>query len=143
WDWGPLGHASFLPRVVSGRVILSRARWNLGESELAAFREPRGSRQFAAVQRLRERHRMPRYIALADGDNELVADLDNVLSLETLAHEVRGRTSASLVEMVPGPGQLCASGPEGPFTHQVIVPFARSSPQPPAAQPPARPAATS
>ena len=138
WDWGPLGQAPFLPRVVSGRVILSRARWNLGESELAAFREPRGARQFAAVQRLRERHRMPRYVALADGDNELVADLDNVLSLETLAHEVRGRASASFVEMVPGPGQLCASGPEGPFTHQVIVPFVRSSP-PPAAQSPGRP----
>ena len=141
WDWGPLGQAPFLPRVVSGRVILSRARWNLGESELAAFREPRGARQFAAVQRLRERHRMPRYMALADGDNELVVDLDNVLSLETLAHEVKGQASASFVEMVPGPGQLCASGPEGPFTHQVIVPFVRSSP-PPAAQSPGRPAAT-
>jgi thiopeptide-type bacteriocin biosynthesis protein len=142
WEWGPLGQAPFLPRVVSGRVILSRARWNLGESELAAFREPRGARQFAAVQRLRERRRMPRYVALADGDNELVVDLDNVLSLETLAHEVRGRTSASFVEMVPGPDQLCASGPEGPFTHQVIVPFVRSSPRP-APRSPGRPAATS
>ena len=130
WDWGPLGQAPFLPRIVTGRVILSRARWNLGESELAAFREPRGASLFAAVQRLREHRRMPRYVALADGDNELVADLDNVLSLETLAHEVRGRTAAPFVEMVPGPGQLCASGPEGPFTHQVIVPFVRSSPQP-------------
>jgi thiopeptide-type bacteriocin biosynthesis protein len=142
WDWGPLGQAPFLPRVVSGRVILSRARWNLAESDLAAFREPRGASQFAAVQRLRERHRMPRYVALADGDNELAADLDNVLSIEALAHEVRGRTSASFVEMVPGPDQLCASGPEGPFTHQVIVPFARSSPQPPPRSP-GRPAATS
>src|SRR5207237_4752136 len=108
----------------------SRARWNLGESALAAFRDPRGARQFAAVQRLRERLRMPRYVALADGDNELAADLDNVLSIEALPHEMRGRTSASFVEMVPGPGQLCASGPEGPFTHQVIVPFVRYSPQP-------------
>ena len=49
WDWGPLGSAPFLPRVVSGRVILSRARWNLGEGELAAFREPRGAAMFAAV----------------------------------------------------------------------------------------------
>jgi len=140
WDWGPLGLAPFLPRVVSGRVILSRSRWNLGESELAAFREPSGTRMFAAVQRLRERLRMPRYVALADGDNELVVDLDNVLSLETLAHEVRGRASAPLVEMIAGPDQLCASGPEGLFTHQVIVPFVRSSR--PAAQPSARPVAT-
>jgi thiopeptide-type bacteriocin biosynthesis protein len=141
WDWGPLGWAPFLPRVVSGRVILSRARWNLGESALAAFREPRGARQFAAVQRLRERLRMPRYVALADGDNELVVDLDNVLSIETLAHEVRARASAPFVELIPGPDQLCASGPEGPFAHQIIVPFVRSSP-PPATQP-SRPAAMS
>jgi len=130
WDWGPLALAPFLPRVVSGRLILSRARWNLGETELAAFREPKGATQFAAVQRLRKRLRLPRYLALADGDNELLIDLDNVLSLETLAHEVRGRASAPVVEMIPGPDQLCASGPEGPFTHQVIVPFVRSSPHP-------------
>jgi lantibiotic biosynthesis protein len=142
WDWGPLAPAPYLPRVVCGRVILSRARWNLNSNELAAFREPRGARQFAAVQQLRERHRMPRYVALADGENELVADLDNVLSLETLAHEVKGRALASFVEMVPGPDQLCASGPEGSFTHQVIVPFVRSSPQPTAAAP-RRPAAAS
>lgn len=93
WDWGPLGQAPFLPRVVSGRLILSRARWNLRDDDLAVFREPRGARQFAAVQRLRDSRRMPRYVALADGDNELVVDMDNVLGTETLAHELRGRTS--------------------------------------------------
>jgi thiopeptide-type bacteriocin biosynthesis protein len=142
WDWGPLRQAPFLPRVVSGRVLLSRARWNLRDSELAAFSEPRGARQFAAVQRLRELRRMPRHVVLADGDNELAVDLDNVLSIETLAHEVRARTAASFAEMVPGPGQLCASGPEGLFTHQVIVPFVRSAP-PPTAQPADRHVATS
>src|SRR5262249_15103949 len=129
WDLGPLRQAPFLPRVVSGRLILSRARWNLRDGDLAAFRLARGARQFAAVRRLRDSHRMPRYVALAVGENELVVDLDNVLSIETLAHEVRGRAYASLVEMVPGPDQLCASGPGGPFTHEVIVPFVRS-PQP-------------
>jgi thiopeptide-type bacteriocin biosynthesis protein len=142
WEWGPLGQAPFLPRVVSGPLILSKARWNLGETELAAFREPPGAGQYAAVQRLRERRGMPRYAALADGENELVADLDNLLSVEALAHEMRGRVYASLVEMVPGPGQLCASGPEGSFTHQVIVPFVRSA-RPQSAAVPARPSATS
>jgi thiopeptide-type bacteriocin biosynthesis protein len=135
WDWGPLAQAPFLPRVVSGRVILSRARWNLSGDDLAVLREPPGAGLFEAVQRLRERHRLPRYVALVDGENELAVDLDNVLCLEMLAHELRGRAYASLAEMVPGPGELCASGPEGPFTHQVIVPFVR----PPASRPePAR-----
>lgn len=139
WDWGPLAQAPFLPRVVSGRVVLSRARWNLGGSELAAFREPRGTRQFAAIQRLRQQRRMPRYVALADGENTLMADMDSVLSLEALAHEVRRRPSASFVELPCGPDRLCASGPEGPFTHEIVVPFARSAPQP-GAEPAARPA---
>ena len=136
WDWGPLAQAPFLPRVVSGRVILSRARWNLTGEDLAVFREPPPASLFTAVQRLRDRRRMPRYLALAEGENELTVDLDNVLSLEALAHEVRGRPQASLAEMLPGPGQLCAAGPEGAFTHQLIIPFVRN-PQPEADSQPA------
>jgi thiopeptide-type bacteriocin biosynthesis protein len=130
WDWGPLRDTPFLPRVVSGRAVLSRATWNLGKPELAAFCMPRGARQFSAVQQLRARLGLPRYVALADTDNELVTDLDNVLCVEALARQVRRRASVCLVELLPGPDQLCVSGPEGRFTHQVIVPFVRPAPRP-------------
>jgi thiopeptide-type bacteriocin biosynthesis protein len=130
WDWGPLGHVPFLPRVVSGRAVLSRAMWNLGEPDLAAFALPRGAAQFHAVQQLRARLGLPRYIALADADNELLTDLDNVLCVESLAHQVRRRASARVVEFLPGPGQLAVAGPQGHFTHQVVVPFVRSAPRP-------------
>ena len=123
WDWGPLAAAPFLPRVVSGRTVLARACWNLGESGRAAFREPRGSRQFAAVQRLRQRLGLPRYVALSEADNDLVADLDNVLSVEALAHQAGRQPSARLTELFPDPSQLCVSGPEGRFTHQLIIPL--------------------
>ena len=123
WDWGPLSSAPFLPRVVSGRVVLSRACWNLAEADLAAFREPRGSQLFAAVRRLQRRLGLPRYVALAEADNEMVADLDNVLSVEALAHQVRRQAQARLLELFPDPAQLCVSGPEGRFTHQLIVPL--------------------
>ena len=88
-----------LAEAVELERVLSHVQVGLERHLSPAFREPRGASQFAAVQRLRERRRMPRYVALADGDNELVADLDNVLCLEALAHEVRGRTSASFVEI--------------------------------------------
>ena len=128
WDWGPLRDSQFLPRVISGRAVLSRATWHLGEPDLEAFRLPRGGSQFGAVQQLRERLRLPRYVALADADNELVTDLDNVLCVEALGHQVRRRTVASLVELIPGPGQLCVAGPQGRYTHQVAVPFVWSAP---------------
>ena len=128
WDWGPLRVAPFLPRVVSGRLVLARARWNVPEAELRALGRARGADQFAAVQAWRAERRLPRYVALADHDNELVIDLDNVLSVEALTHHLRGRREAVLVEMFPDPGELCVTGPEGRFVHELVVPFVRAAP---------------
>ena len=138
WDWGPLAGAPFLPRVVSGRVVLSRARWNLDRSEVQRLGQLRSPEDFAGVQEWRGRRGLPRYAALADDDHELVVDFDNLLSLEALAHQLRGRQEATLVEMFPGPGELWVSGPEGRFVHEIVVPFVKSgtSEETPTAAPP-------
>jgi thiopeptide-type bacteriocin biosynthesis protein len=128
WDWGPLREAPFLPRVVSGRLVLSRARWNLTEAELRELGRARGADQFAAVQAWRAERRLPRYVALADRDNRLVIDLENVLSVAALAHQLRGRRQAVLDEMFPGPDELCVTGPEGRFVHELVVPFVQVAP---------------
>jgi lantibiotic biosynthesis protein len=128
WDWGPLTDAPFLPRVVSGRLVLRSARWNVTEAELRALGRASGAGQFAAVQAWRAERRLPRYVALADLDQELVIDLDNVLSVAALAHQLRGRRQALLVEMFPGPDALCATGPEGRFVHELVVPFVQVGP---------------
>src|SRR6266536_3479477 len=101
WDWGPVQDAPFLPRVVSGRLVLCRARWNATEAEVRALGQARGAGQFAAVQAWRAERRLPRYVGLADRDHELVIDLDNVLSVAALAHQLRGRRQAVLGEMFP------------------------------------------
>jgi thiopeptide-type bacteriocin biosynthesis protein len=128
WDWGPLQDAPFLPRVVSERLVLCRARWNVAEAELRALGQTSGAGQFAAVQAWRAELRLPRYVALADRDNELVIDLDNVLSVAALAHHLRGRRQAVLVEMFPDPEALCVTGPEGRFVHELVVPFVQAAP---------------
>ena len=131
WDWGPLQDSPFLPRVVSGRLVLCRARWNVTEAELRALGQTSGADQFAAVQEWRAQRRLPRYVALADRDNELVIDLDNVLSVAALAHQLRGRRQAVLVEMFPDPDALCVTGPEGRFVHELVVPFVQVAPSRP------------
>jgi lantibiotic biosynthesis protein len=131
WDWGPLREAPFLPRVVSGRLVLSRARWNFTEAELLALGQARGADQFAAVQAWRAERRLPRYVAVVDRDHQLVIDLDNVLSVEALAHQLRGRRQAVIVEMFPDPDEQCVTGPEGRFAHELIVPFVQAAPPQP------------
>lgn len=143
WDWGPLRDAPFLPRVVSGRLVLSRARWNVTEAEIRALGRARGADQFTAVQAWRAERRLPRYVALADRDQQLVIDLDNVLSIAALAHQLRGRRQAVLVEMFPDPDELCVTGPEGRFVHELVVPFVRAAPPRPESDETAPPATRS
>jgi thiopeptide-type bacteriocin biosynthesis protein len=130
WSWGPLEQAPFLPRVTSGRLVLSRACWNLSAAELRPLVTAQGATRFAAVQELRQARGLPRYVALADFDNELVVDLDNVLSIESLLHLVKQRDAAQLVELFPPPDELCVHGPEGGYFSELVIPFVKAaSPQ--------------
>ena len=138
WDWGPLWNAPFLPRVVSGRLVLSRARWNLTETDLRSLGHARGAGQFATVQVWRAERRLPRHVALVDRDHQLVIDLDNALSVAALAHQLRGRRHAVLVEMFPDPDELCVTGPEGRFVHELVVPFVQAVPPRPESDVPAQ-----
>jgi thiopeptide-type bacteriocin biosynthesis protein len=126
WDWGPLRDAPFLPRVVSGRLVLSRASWQVGEDEWKPLAHAQGAARFRRVQSWRRGRGLPRWIALADADNELPIDLDNALAVETLVELVKGRQRFRLVELFPGPDRLCARGPEGRFVHELVVPFVRA-----------------
>jgi thiopeptide-type bacteriocin biosynthesis protein len=128
WSWGPLTHASFLPRVTYGRLVLSPATWNLHQDVLEKLGKAAGAQRFAVVQALRAEQRLPRFIALEDGDNLLPVDLDNVLSVEMLVQLIKDRSQATLVEMIPGPDALCTEGPEGRFVHELVVPFVRARP---------------
>jgi thiopeptide-type bacteriocin biosynthesis protein len=121
WTWEPLEKAPFLPRVRLGRLVLSSATWNLAKEEL------RGLASFREVQAWRSGRRIPRLVALKDGHEVLPVDLDNVVSVESWLNLLKGREEAALVELFPGPDELCAEGPEGRFVHQLIVPFVREA----------------
>jgi len=129
FSWGALDSFDFLPRVRAGRLILSLARWRLSEKEVEAIGKQEGSRRFAAVQSLRNQRGLPRWVVLQEGDNSLPVDLDNALSVDAFVHVLKRGTEATLVEMYPTSGQLCASSSEGYFYHELNVPFVRK-PQP-------------
>ncbi len=135
WSWGPLVHASFLPRVTHGRLVLSPAMWNLWRETLETLGKTSRAQRFAAVQALRAERRMPRFVSLEEGENLLPIDLDNVLGVETLVQLIKDRRAVTLVEMCPGPDELCAEGPEGRFVQELVVPFVRSHPEEPKRRP--------
>jgi thiopeptide-type bacteriocin biosynthesis protein len=125
WDWGPLRDAPFLPRVVCGRLVLARARRRVSGEEMKPLGQARGAARFSGVQSWRAALRLPRWIVLAEADNELPIDLDNVIAVETLIELVKSREQITLIELFPGPDQLWVRGPEGRFVHELVVPFVR------------------
>ena len=125
WSWGALRSAPYLPRVTTGRLVLSRAMWNLDEDACKSIGQARGAALFRAAQERRATYRWPRWIVLSDYDNELPVDLDNELSVETFAHMLKNRPDATIAELLPGPEELVARGPEGCYVHELVVPFVR------------------
>ncbi len=123
WSWGPLESLPYLPRVEYGRLVFAKARWLVEKAELKKIQEAKGAAQWTALQAWRSERRLPRWVLLADGDNKLPVDLDNVLCCETLLDTVKQRPSFTLEELFPGPGELLAHGPEGRFVHELVVPF--------------------
>jgi thiopeptide-type bacteriocin biosynthesis protein len=132
WSWGALESASFLPRVATGRLILALARWRLDRNAIRAISSTNGPAQYLAMQKLRSKRALPRYVEVVESDMELPVDLENALSLDAFAEMVKGRHDVVLMEMFPPPEELCAHGPEGRFVHEMIIPFVRERDQAPA-----------
>lgn len=131
WQWGELRSAPFLPRVVCGRLVLSLATWNLTQDELAPLRQLQDAPLYQAVQALRSRRKLPRFVLFAATlatDNWLPLDLDNLLSIEAWVQLLGSLKQAVLTELYPAPESMSASGPEGRFVHELVVPLTLDRP---------------
>ena len=110
--------------MVHGRAILARAQWHLTKSQLRPVAQADGpAERFRAFKSLQSHLALPRWMLLADGDNELPLDFDNPLMLEALWGLVRTREEATLVEDFSGSQGLLAVGPQGAYTQELVLPF--------------------
>ncbi|MBK8006981.1 MAG: lantibiotic dehydratase [Gemmatimonadetes bacterium] len=123
WDWGPAAALAALPRVTHGRLVLALAQWRLTQAELRALGQGPDAARLDALQALRTRRGLPRWVTLADGDHRLPVDLDNPLAAAMLAHELHDASEAVLEELWPAPGELLARGPDGAYRHELVIPL--------------------
>jgi lantibiotic biosynthesis protein len=129
WDWGALAGAPTLPRVTAGRLVLARARWLLSAAELSAVTGSDTADGWAALVRNRG---LPRELLIADGDNRLFVDTTSPALTAAAGKVLRGRTGAVVEEVLP---DGVATGPQGRFTQELIVPFTRRGGPAPVSQP--------
>ena len=89
FSWGALESAPFLPRVVSGRKVLSKARWRLTRENIQSLEEAKGNEAYLAVQRIRENLGLPRLVSVADG-----VDRDRTFGCAVASLRTKGITNS-------------------------------------------------
>jgi thiopeptide-type bacteriocin biosynthesis protein len=124
FSWGALESLSFLPRLSVGRVVLAVSRWRLREKEIKWLAESTGWQRFARARELRSRRSFPRFVELIQpGEQQLLVDFDNALSVDSFVQTLAREQEAVLCEVFPSPEELCVTSEEGRFWHDLDVPL--------------------
>ena len=134
WTWGPLASLPFLPRVTSRELVLAPATWRITPDELTEVHDLADAQRFAAVRDWCARRRLPDRVRAVQYDHRLVVDLRNPLSIDSLLHLARQHAAEDqpliVQETFLDDADLVARGPEGRFTHEVVVPLVLEGPPP-------------
>lgn len=145
FNWGPAAGFPFLPRVRSGRVILSLARWRLAAEALPTSTADDPAAFEAALDGWRKRWGAPSQLAIVSGDHRLPLDLTRASDVDELRRVVRrSRAATVLTEVFPDPDEVWVTDEAGRrFVAELVVPLVRRAtarePSPAAAVSPRRP----
>lgn len=117
FNWGSMArHFRYLPRVSCGSVILFEATWQLQKTDFEKL-----VNTTEQVTEFQTHWQLPRLIVLADGDNELLVDLESKVSTDTFIKAIKGREFITLKEFLK-PCPLTVRDEQGkPYNNQLVA----------------------
>lgn len=113
-----------LPRVEMDGIILSRERWKLDKTAIAALNEAVVAGTTTAWRLERD---MPRFVTWDERDNRLPIDLHNAVLVNALLDEIIGLPDVTLHESI-GLNEAYARGDFSHFNREWIVPLRVTAP---------------
>ncbi|GAA0537613.1 lantibiotic dehydratase [Chitinophaga japonensis] len=128
WQWHNLSREPFLPGVRYGKIILDRCRWTLHKKDYPELNTS-GKKSAAAMQypglaeKIRAQLQLPRYLVIAEGDNELFIDMDNEACRHILLSTLVKREQLVLQEFLGTADRCWVESPLGRHTNEVIIPM--------------------
>lgn len=120
----------FLPRLQYKNVVLRPASWNLEKSEYEIIILACDTELQDAILRWRETYRIPRIIAIIDGENELTLDLESSLCRELLRSEMSKRGRLNFQEKLLTPDESFVKRGNELFASEIYIPFKRIRQEP-------------
>ncbi len=131
WNWGALDDQPWLPRVVYGRTVLARAQWKVESQEIRSFRTKDDVKRYRDFTQWRNQRKLPSWLMIVRGDNQLALNLESITCIDLFLQIASAQPVTKVVELFPGPSELCVTGPDGSYCNEIIVPIVKKN----AAQP--------
>ena len=125
FNFGPLESMfDFLPRVEYGNLILHEAKWRILKDNIKKLMPLKNEKEklMKSLKQFQQHKGIPQYVLLADGDNELLINLNNYSSVLMLLETVKNRNEFILKEFLHHDDGVVRSK-KGHYTNQVIVSF--------------------
>ncbi|PQA91694.1 hypothetical protein B0A69_18035 [Chryseobacterium shigense] len=119
WDWGIFQNEPFLPRIEYKKFIISRARWFLKKVKTDYNNKHTAEK---AISDLRIQYKLPQYVVLSSGDNELLIDLDNKISQAILLKEI-SQQNVILYENIHTKENCFIKKGENHYANEVVIPL--------------------
>jgi thiopeptide-type bacteriocin biosynthesis protein len=127
FDWGyPYNEYKFNPRVKWKNVILQRAKWRLGKFDFQELLISDTKTLLTIIQKWRAKFNIPTNVAIVDDDSELFIDFENETLVKLFIHELKKRNNITLIETFVNRNQTIVNGPEGAFSHEIMLSFYRT-----------------
>ncbi len=125
FNWGILSNEyKYLPRVKYKNVILSKATWNMKKEDIKNIVDAKNDIELLQKAKLwRDEFKLPDYVLLADGDNELLLNLGNSTCLKIMLTLVKRLPKFKLKEFLFKPKNCIVRREKERFTNQLVFSF--------------------
>lgn len=121
--WGSLENDfDYLPRIRYRNWILKRQQWRISCERIKGFEKYDDAMLLKEFTLLCETLKMPRKLLLPDFDNELLIDVNNVVSIRALLAQVKKQPNFVLKEFLDNEENVVTPG----FVNEFIFPFYRN-----------------
>lgn len=123
FGWGPMAsNYKFLPRAQYKDVIFETARWRLDKEDLTPVLNTSSPTYMDDVKLWRNKWKLPERVLLDDGENKLLIDFEDEMSLRVLESTVRKRHLVIFREFLFDPADAVVRDAEGnPYTNEFIA----------------------
>lgn len=122
FSWGSLQtQHSYLPRVTYKNTILHLATWTLSKRDIEPLFDKSGQSLQEAITHFRAAWKLPRYLVLADSDNELMVDLHNELLVQSWLETIKERPVILLKEFLAAEGGGVTNENQQSYCNQLVA----------------------